>query len=237
MSKDIQSQRAFYDEKYQHHSDERNIDQLCRLSAIMDFLRRIDPRDYRILELGCGTGWLSAELARFGSVMAVDLSPEAIRVARARYPGILFRAANFLDDLSLGAGYDLVVASEVIEHVTTHDQRRFVQLASQQLTAHGHLIVTTPNRPIAEQFAIHDHDLQLIEHWLTIDELRALLHPCFRILTIQTTLFFQPFLRRHPTLNWLRYVFYCRLKALALTEHLLGRTPYGTYICCLAQKT
>lgn len=237
MDPNLESQRAFYDAMYRSRSAARNIDELCRLNAIRSFLRRLGFIHGRILELGCGTGWLSAELSRHGSVTAVDWSTEAIRVARERHPGIQFHAANFLEDPLPEAGYDLVVSSEVLEHLATQDQRRFVELASRQLTAGGYLIVTTPNKPVAQRLGSHAHDLQPVENWLTAADLRALLEPSFRILTIRTALFFQPFFRRHPFVAWLRYLFYCRLRGLAVTENLLQHAPYGTYLCCLAQRS
>ena len=236
MKKTIEAQRVFYDAMYRHRSDAQNIDQLCRLHVIRSFLRKLPPARRRILELGCGTGWLSHELSRFGQVTAVDLSPEAIKIAQATHPAVQFHAANFLEDPILTQAYDLVVASEVLEHLRREDQLRFIRLAHERLGRGGFLILTTPNRPVVARFSISPQDLQPIENWLTIDELRSLLQPFFQLLALRTTLFSQPFLRRHPFLNWLRYVCYCRLKALAVTENLLGWLPYGTYICCLAQK-
>src|SRR3989442_11595788 len=37
----------------------------------------------KILDLGCGNGWFSQELSRFGLVTGVDLSAEAIAMAEA----------------------------------------------------------------------------------------------------------------------------------------------------------
>lgn len=233
---DVQSQRTFYDAMYRRRSDAQNIDQLCRLNAVRSFLRAARLPHRRILELGCGMGWLSHELSRFGQVTAVDLSPEAVNIAQAKYPAVHFHAANFLEDPTLTQTYDMVVASEVLEHLTRNDQVRFVRLAHERLERDGYLLLTTPNRPVVARFSIAPQDLQPIESWLTIDELRHMLQPLFRIVTLKTTLFFQPFLRRHPFVNWLHYVCYCKLKALAVTENLLGWLPSGTYICCLAQK-
>lgn len=54
---------------------------------LRDEARRWVPRmstTPRILEVGCGTGWLSADLAGFGRVTGVDLSPATIEIARKR---------------------------------------------------------------------------------------------------------------------------------------------------------
>lgn len=57
----------------------------------------------RILDLGCGTGQLSAEIAAFGAeVTGMDFSPEMIEKARTAYPGLHFDvrdARNFHYDV------------------------------------------------------------------------------------------------------------------------------------------
>jgi 2-polyprenyl-3-methyl-5-hydroxy-6-metoxy-1,4-benzoquinol methylase len=39
-------------------------------------------RPLRILDFGCGTGWLGASLTSFGDVTGIDLSPAAIEHGR-----------------------------------------------------------------------------------------------------------------------------------------------------------
>lgn len=49
----------------------------------------------RILDLGCGTGDLSAQLAQAGAnVTGIDFSPGMIAVARQKYPQIAFFVAD-----------------------------------------------------------------------------------------------------------------------------------------------
>src|SRR5436305_13452051 len=55
--------------------------------------------DERILDLGCGTGHLTRQIAdRGASVIGIDVSPDMVERARAQYPGLDFRlmdATNF----------------------------------------------------------------------------------------------------------------------------------------------
>src|SRR5664279_3004938 len=47
-----------------------------------------DPKDMRVLEIGCGAGRVTRPLAEyFGEVYAVDISPEMVRQARAAVAG------------------------------------------------------------------------------------------------------------------------------------------------------
>ena len=69
----------------------------------------------RILEVGCGTGWLSRRIAFTfprSQLLAVDLSPAMVRAAR-RIPhpsNLSFHTANFLE-MDLQERYDLVISA------------------------------------------------------------------------------------------------------------------------------
>jgi len=70
----------------------------------------------RVLDAGCGTGLATAELARRGAdVVAVDISPSLVEIARERLPAHLrgqvrFAAGDMLD-ADLGA-FDHVIAQD-----------------------------------------------------------------------------------------------------------------------------
>ncbi len=88
----------------------------------------------RVLDAGCGTGMLAIEAAQRGAqVVAVDLSPTLIQLARERLPSPLrgridFRAGDLLDE-SLGH-FNHVVAMDSLIHYDTHDMVRVLaQLA------------------------------------------------------------------------------------------------------------
>ena len=61
-----------------------------------DLLELLAPRPgERILDLGCGTGHLTAQIARSGAcVVGIDRSPAMIADARKNYPGIEFHVAD-----------------------------------------------------------------------------------------------------------------------------------------------
>lgn len=84
-----------------------------------------DLHGKRILDAGCGTGALSVEAARRGAeVVAIDLSPTLVELARNRLPPdvasrIDFRSGDMLD-AALGK-FDHVVAMDSIIHYRTED--------------------------------------------------------------------------------------------------------------------
>jgi len=79
----------------------------------------------RILDAGCGTGALALELAKKGaSVVAIDLSPNLIELAKERISpedrqNIDFRSGDMLDD-SLGE-FDYVVGMDSMIHYCAAD--------------------------------------------------------------------------------------------------------------------
>lgn len=88
----------------------------------------------RLLDAGCGTGMLAVEAAARGAhVVAIDLSPTLVKLARERYEretgphiggSIEFHVGDFLDP-ALGT-FDHVVAMDSLIHYTTQDVVRTV---------------------------------------------------------------------------------------------------------------
>jgi SAM-dependent methyltransferase len=72
----------------------------------------------RVLDVGCGAGWCCAALAERGiAVTGVDVSAAAVRLARARCPGVELAVCDE-DSLPFGdACFDAVWVGEVLEHV------------------------------------------------------------------------------------------------------------------------
>jgi ubiquinone/menaquinone biosynthesis C-methylase UbiE len=122
----------------------------------------------RVLDAGCGTGYGSAELAQSAAaVTGVDISADAIEYARESYPipGLRFLESSCIAVPSPPESFDLVVAFEVIEHLTEY--RAFLNECARVLTREGLLIVSSPNkRYYAETRAatgpnpFHEHEFE-----------------------------------------------------------------------------
>jgi|SRR5579884_389255 len=99
----------------------------------------------RCLDLGCGDGAFTALLAAAAGprVVGVEVAEAALARARAAHPGLDFRLAPICGPLPLkDNAFDLVWASEVIEHVA--DTARWLSEARRVLAPGGRLLITTP---------------------------------------------------------------------------------------------
>jgi ubiquinone/menaquinone biosynthesis C-methylase UbiE len=101
----------------------------------------------RVVEVGCGTAALSAALAQRGAdVVASDVSLRWLALAQKRLGDTCVElVACAAESLPFSdASFDVVAASDVIEHV--EDPGRFVAEAGRVLRPGGLLFLATPNR-------------------------------------------------------------------------------------------
>jgi 2-polyprenyl-6-hydroxyphenyl methylase/3-demethylubiquinone-9 3-methyltransferase len=112
-----------------------------RRSFLVGDLRARD----RVLDLGSGAGDFTADIAGAGfEVVGVDVAEAAISRARSRHPELDFRVAPIDGPLPLEDGaFDLVWASEVIEHIA--DTARWLSEVRRVLRPGGRLLLTTPS--------------------------------------------------------------------------------------------
>ena len=105
----------------------------------------------RILDIGCGAGVLCEPLARLGAdVVGADPARKAIEVARrhAREAGLAvdYRCAPSEALADAGERFDIVLAMEVIEHVTDSDL--FIARCAELVPPGGLMILSTLNRTV-----------------------------------------------------------------------------------------
>lgn len=105
----------------------------------------------RILDVGCGGGLLSEPLARLGAkVVGVDASRGNIEAARlhasAQNIEVDYRLGEAGEVLKQGERFDVVLAQEVIEHVS--DVPAFLRRAASSLAPGGLLFVSTIDRTL-----------------------------------------------------------------------------------------
>lgn len=154
-------------------------------ALVEDFVAGLGRRDLEIIDIGCGTGWMSERLLPFGRVLGIDITAATIEQATARVPQVRFLCADVHDaDLPL-ARFDVAVCLEVLAHVS--EQPAFVRRLAALLRPGGCLILATQNRPVLERWsAVSSPDRHQIRHWVDRGELRTLLEPCFEQVRIRS---------------------------------------------------
>jgi magnesium-protoporphyrin O-methyltransferase len=84
-----------------------------------------DLRGVRVLDAGCGAGQMTAELAARGAdVVAVDISPSLVEIARKRLPEADRSRVTFASGDMLGADhgrFDFVLAMDSLIYYTAPD--------------------------------------------------------------------------------------------------------------------
>jgi 2-polyprenyl-3-methyl-5-hydroxy-6-metoxy-1,4-benzoquinol methylase len=99
-----------------------------------------------VLDIGCGNGVMADRYRSWGcAVTGTEISAEGLAHARSTYPEVEFVEASAYDDVSHLAppgGFDVVVSTEVIEHLIA--PQRMVQRAYDAVRPGGTAIITTP---------------------------------------------------------------------------------------------
>ena len=105
-------------------------------------LRNVPENCVDALEIGCGTGAFSRRFAEVSKhVVALDLSPEMIRVARSRseeFPNIDFQLADAMSWDFPAAHFDCIGTIATLHHLP---QREFLPKAKEALKPGGTLLV------------------------------------------------------------------------------------------------
>ncbi|MDG3012422.1 class I SAM-dependent methyltransferase [Rhodococcus sp. D2-41] len=141
----------------------RRFDDLAARGADLDGeARMVDAllaRDSTVLDAGCGSGRVGAELARRGHrVCAVDLDPTLIEAARAR-GGLTVYEADLVEFTAPEAPFDaIVMAGNVMVYLAPGTEAQVVDRLASQLRDQGVLVAgSATDRPyIVEEF---DRDL------------------------------------------------------------------------------
>jgi 2-polyprenyl-3-methyl-5-hydroxy-6-metoxy-1,4-benzoquinol methylase len=173
--------RHYYGELFSSHplwsTPDPNCDEWARFEIIEKYLKKIlsepgpKPDDkIRILDVGCGRGWLTSLANQYGAADVVDPVPESIQTARKMHPDLNFMVGT-ASDVSRAHGqhrYHVVISSEVIEHVV--DKKGFVEEITSCLRTDGHVIITTPRGELYENWLKAETLKQPVEQWITEKE-------------------------------------------------------------------
>jgi SAM-dependent methyltransferase len=173
----LETQIHFWDDwNLAHHaSSQRGGLQLRQLDWVRRAAERLAAEQdgpLRILDFGCGTGWLGASLTDLGDVTGTDLAPAAIEHAQQEFPGVRFLAGSFSEVPS--GTFDLVISSEVIAHVS--DQPAFMARVSDLLRPGGMFLLMTQNSFVWHRIStLKPAGEGQIRNWPRLRDLRPML--------------------------------------------------------------
>ena len=140
--------KTFYNDPnaftYSHNPGTFDSDPLivCKTDLLEAKARSLSPA--RTLEVGCGSGLLVSRLSAAGlDVSATEYSSKLAKLVASRCPSASIKCADatrlpFADDT-----FDLVICSEVLEHIPAIDSA-WAELVRVTRSG-GHLLITVPN--------------------------------------------------------------------------------------------
>ena len=106
-----------------------------------------------ICDLGCGNGHITGRLAALGyQVTGVDASESGIKIARRTYSEVHFVEAMIGRDLKSLGSFDLVISSDVIEHL--YRPSDLLDAAASLLKPHGQILLGTPYHGYLKNLAL-----------------------------------------------------------------------------------
>jgi SAM-dependent methyltransferase len=142
-------------------------------------------RRRRVLDIGCGTGYGSSELAHTAaSVTGLDLSPEAVALARSSYAAhnLEYLVASATCIPFADASFDLITCFEVIEHI--HDWQLLLDEARRLLAPGAQFIVSTPNKSYYAESRAQIGPNPFHVHEFEYNEFKAVLESAFPSVTL-----------------------------------------------------
>jgi SAM-dependent methyltransferase len=221
--------------------ESRNWHLQSRMSLVLETIDRYAPPRSRVLDVGCGTGFLLERLAGRGfSGIGIDLSPESVEHARSRLRDI---GASERLDAQVGSAYeppagpfDLIALTDVLEHL--ENPRACLATLRERLAPGGLLVISTPNRRSlsgARRWLAENGmpgirlNLAPVDNWQTWTDLESHAASAGMAPVSRRGIFFRPGGRIGSQIGRLYRFSGPRRAELALSRTPLGR--FGFYIC------
>ena len=131
---------------YGYHTDEFSHIHQYLLKPMMEILSK--KKDRKILDVGCGNGWLTNYLIENGfDAYGTDASESGIEIAKRKNPNRFFLQDLTKDDLPdelQNIKYNTIISTEVVEHL--YAPREYLGFCKKilQKSGGGELIISTP---------------------------------------------------------------------------------------------
>jgi cyclopropane fatty-acyl-phospholipid synthase-like methyltransferase len=142
------------------------------IDRLLEQARKSSGQFSQIIDFGCGRGWLTQALQPYGKVTGLEPVLKVVEHGKKLYPGIDLKQGDLITLTGMKA--DLIVCSEVIEHVGSTRLPQYFTTFYEVLEEGGWLLVTTPRKEGYEAWSVFVQLDQPTEEWLSEDDVREL---------------------------------------------------------------
>lgn len=132
-------------------------------------------RRHRVLEIGCGIGTLTGLLARYlrkGEILAVDISPESVEIARKRLShtsNVRFLVTD-MTDFDHNEVFDFIILPDVLEHIPVDQHRMLFRTLADHMHDNSVIVIHIPHPRALDYIRMTDPDrMQIIDQSLEAD--------------------------------------------------------------------
>lgn len=164
---------------------QQNPDNARRAWHVLRALDGVLKPDDRVLDIGCGTGWATLEMAKQSNhVSGLDLAADAMEALRQTHPHVEWIDGDFLS-VQFPKPFRVVVSMETIAHVP--DQAAFARRIAEIMEPRGTLVLTSQNPWIWNRTSwLEPPGEGQIRNWPSRERLVDLFTPSFEIRKIET---------------------------------------------------
>lgn len=172
ISEDEYYEKLFI-ENNKWNTKDPNPEELQRWNVIKNYIEIINQdNELQILDIGCGRGWLTNLLSKYGYAKGIEPIAKVVDYAKKLFPHIDFYKGTSDDLLETKTSFfDLVVSSEVYEHVEDENKDDFVNNINRLLKPNGNVIISTPRKEVQNEWQNYIGANQPVEEWVSEKEL------------------------------------------------------------------
>jgi len=139
----------------------------------------------KLLDVGCGSGWFTLELARYGQATGVDLAGGMLARLQVEHPEVTWIGGDFLELDLPDAAFDVVTSLETIAHVG--DQQAFARRIGRLVKPGGTLLLTCQNAYVWKRTSwLEPPAPGQIRNWPSRSRLKKLFAADFTIMALRT---------------------------------------------------
>ena len=171
--------RSYYDERIAGKLRDFT-DPNPRIEAAVQLIAEWGPANpRRVLDIGCGVGHTAWRMARAwpqAQVVGSDISPMSIEVAQTcfKLPNLSYHTGPLAESVT-GDGFDLVVMTDVYEHIAPTDRLNLQAAIRRLMASEARFILTIPTPALQEATRYSNPAaLQPVDEHITIADMTAL---------------------------------------------------------------